>query len=156
MVTGSFSCSQSCVSPLMSSCHAPLGMADTETPCSCAQVGIVCPGWHGCPCRGPMEVVGRLLSLAGWPVAPTLALEKEPLCHPTGQNAAVCTARSIVHTSIGGLCMRSTDRPPFHYIPWANTVSCPLKVHVYNVIWGNVNNELPVGSVPSMAVISAG
>lgn len=73
---------------------------------SCVQAGMVA---HA---RGPVEVVGRLVSLAGWLVAPPLALEKEPLCHPTGQNAAVCTARSIVHTSIGGLCMRSAYPGP--------------------------------------------
>lgn len=83
-----------------------------------------------------------------------LALEKEPLCHPPGRNAAVCTACSIVQMSIGGLCLRSTDRPPSPYIPCANKEGCPLKVHVSNGFWGNVYNELPVGR--DLSVISVG
>lgn len=133
----------------MSSCHTPLGMADTETPCSCAQVGIVCPGWHGCPCPracGSGRQAGKPGRLAGGTSPGT----REGAIVPSYRAECCCVHCPLYcsHVNWGSLYEKR--------IPWANTVSCPLKVHVYNVIWGNVNNELPAGSVPSMAVISAG
>lgn len=85
---------------------------------------------------------------------PPLVLQNKTHCAPSVPSSRrLLRARSIVQTSIGGLCRRQALRPP-PPAAWADTASCPLHPHdrwllgesstmVHAV--GGVASEIPSG-----------
>lgn len=73
---------------------------------------------------------------------PPLVLQKKTLCaSPPPPVRRLLCARSIVQMSIGGLCLRQALRLPLH----KPTQRAAHLTHMYNSIWGLVNNGLHDG-----------